>query len=100
MSGKKKMFRKTTVLVNSRRGGGRRTVRPSIVHRASRQVVLSAIILAAFWIALEALFEVKPLHGAEAGQGGATGVERASLAEGNWELSPGGRQLVVNQPAY
>nr|OAP90222.1 hypothetical protein A4U53_30335 [Rhizobium leguminosarum] len=46
MSGKKKLFRRTVVLVNSRRRGGRRRVRPAIAHRASMQFAFALVIIA------------------------------------------------------
>lgn len=46
MSGRKKLFRRTVVFVNRRRGRGRRKVRTRIARRASMQFALGMIIMA------------------------------------------------------
>jgi hypothetical protein len=56
MSGKKKLSRRTVVLTNTRRGGGRRKVRAGVAHRASVQFVFGMIILAVCLAVLGALF--------------------------------------------
>ena len=56
MSGKKKLSRRTVVLANTRRGGGRRKVRAGIAHRASVQFVFGMIIMAVCLVALGSLY--------------------------------------------
>ncbi len=63
MSGKKKLARKSVVLVSSRRGQGRRRARSGIKRQAIRQLILNGAIVIFAVLVIEVLVTMSLPHG-------------------------------------
>lgn len=62
MSGKKKLARKTVVLVSSRRGQGRRRARSGVKRQAIRQMILNGAAIIVVLMVIDFLFQIGLSH--------------------------------------
>lgn len=82
MSGRKKLFRKSVVLVENRRGRGRRRARSGIKQQAIRQLILNGAIVIVAVMVIEILFTMSLPHGLAI-------VRRDPVVAGEKSLAPG-----------
>lgn len=99
MSGKKKLARKSVVLVSSRRGQGRRRVRPGVKRQAIRQIILNGVIVIVAVMIIEVLFQIGVSHEVAIARRDSVVPSGKSLAQGKCDLETCIHQ-VINHDYY